>query len=130
MRRDLSLLHVRQTNVARSKAWHQEAEAWTVADWAMAMAGEAGEVCNAVKKLRRLQSGIKARKGPKTIAEAKREIAKEIADTLFYLDLLANHLKISLPKALVDKFNEISKREGFRHRLRYTHERKKRRTRR
>lgn len=114
---DLSLLEIRRVNVARSKAWHEEAEAWTVTDWSNAMAGEAGEVCNAVKKLRRLQCGIKARKGPATIPVALEEVGKEIADTIFYLDLLANHLGMNLADLLADKFNEISEREGFPHRL-------------
>lgn len=36
-------------NVARCDRWHKGGMTdWSVADWAVAMAGEAGEVCNVV----------------------------------------------------------------------------------
>jgi len=120
----LSFAQMRVVNAARSKAWHgrggkvRKQDEWNAADWSNAMCGEAGEVANAVKKLRRLQTRIVSSKGPKTIEEAKAEIAKEMADTVLYLDLLADHLGIDLGAAVIAKFNEISDREGFPHRLR------------
>lgn len=77
-------------------------------DWACAMAGEAGETCNAVKKLRRLESGGNTAKDPQTEAEHVAQIANEIADTIIYCDLLAARLGIDLGEAVREKFNIVS----------------------
>jgi NTP pyrophosphatase (non-canonical NTP hydrolase) len=76
------------------------------------MAGEAGEVCNAVKKLRRLETRVQQLSGPADRAEALTKIAIEIGDTFLYLDLLAQHLNINLAEAVRDTFNRVSIREG------------------
>ena len=52
---------------------------------ALGLAGEAGEVCNKIKKVMRDQDGI-----PTT--EQKHEIAKELGDVLWYLATLATEL--------------------------------------
>jgi NTP pyrophosphatase (non-canonical NTP hydrolase) len=41
------------------------------------------------------------------------KLAAEIADTFIYLDLLATYYGIDLEQAVIDKFNEVSEREGF-----------------
>lgn len=74
------------------------------------MAGEAGEVCNAVKKLRRLADGTNTAKDPQTTVEVVEAIANELADTVIYADLLAARLHINLDHAVVRKFNEVSER--------------------
>lgn len=73
---------------------------WTPTDWACAVAGEVGEACNLIKKLRR---------GDNIPIE---EVAKELADVTCYLDLLAARLGIDLGAAVVAKFNEVSARVG------------------
>jgi NTP pyrophosphatase (non-canonical NTP hydrolase) len=62
------------------------------------MAGECGEVCNLIKKLRRGESVPLI------------EIGDELADVVIYCDLLAARLKIDLGDAVVRKFNEVSDR--------------------
>src|SRR5262245_58799368 len=110
--------HVAIINQARPRQWHKGSlEAWIVADWSNAMAGEAGEVCNAVKKLRRIETGVQQVVGPQTREEAIAKIATEIGDTYLYLDLLAQHLEINIEDAIRDTFNRVSEREGFPHRL-------------
>ena len=52
---------------------------------ALGLAGEAGEVCNKIKKIMRDQDG-----NPTT--EQKHEIAKELGDVLWYLATLATEL--------------------------------------
>lgn len=105
-------------NLRRALRWHKGGlEEWTPSDWACAMAGEAGEVCNAVKKLNRIDRGIQQAKGPKTREEAIAEIAKEIGDTFIYLDLLAQRLGIDIAQAIADTFNRVSEREGFPERI-------------
>jgi NTP pyrophosphatase (non-canonical NTP hydrolase) len=73
---------------------------WSPTDWGCALAGETGELCNKLKKLRRGEP------------IQTQEIANEIADVQIYLDLLAQRLKINLGQATVDKFNRKSREVG------------------
>lgn len=123
----LTFATVTQANVARCDRWHRGGLAdWSVADWAVAMAGEAGEVCNAVKKLRRVEDEIAnisdADRQLSTRAEAVKKIGEEIADTFLYLNLLAVRLGIDLPTEVIAKFNATSERYGFPERLASTGE--------
>lgn len=105
-------------NLRRARRWHRGGlDDWTVLEWAGAMAGEAGETCNAAKKLRRLQMNLRQRKGPTSMAEAHAKLATEIGDTYLYLDLLATRAGIDIRQAIVDTFNRVSEREGFPERL-------------
>jgi NTP pyrophosphatase (non-canonical NTP hydrolase) len=74
------------------------------------MAGEAGEVCNAVKKLRRLVDGTNTAKDPQSESECVKAIGKELADTIIYCDLLAARLGLDLSTEIEAKFNEVSRR--------------------
>lgn len=125
---------LRQANVARARRWHgdfHENQAdthdadplfgvdlmtWTGADWANAAAGEMGEACNVVKKLRRADSGLRGANDP-TPETLRAMLGDEIADTILYLDLLAAYYGIDLWQAIASKFNRVSEREGFPDRL-------------
>jgi NTP pyrophosphatase (non-canonical NTP hydrolase) len=114
----LTFAQLRSANFARCVRWHPRGlEEWSAADWAVAMAGEAGEVCNAVKKLRRIECELASENEPdrqlSTLDEAIRKIGEEIADTVIYLDLLAHRLGIDLENEVVSKFNAVSERYGF-----------------
>lgn len=76
-----------------------------------ALAGEAGELCNLIKKRARGMEGD-AEAAPVS------EVAKEAADVLIYLDLLATKVGFDLRQAVIDKFNEVSIRRGSKYRLR------------
>lgn len=106
----MNLNELRVANVKRCEQVFHPLNAWSPTDWACAMAGEAGEACDAVKKLRRLDSGANTEKDPQTELEAINNIAKELADTVIYVDLLAARLGIDLGDAIKDKFNEVSVR--------------------
>lgn len=82
---------------------------WSLNDWLTAAVGELGEAANVLKKVRR---------GDLTLDEARDDLAKEFADVVTYLDILANRCGIDLGQATIDKFNEISKRVGSNVRLR------------
>lgn len=73
---------------------------WSPTDWACALAGEAGEACNLIKKLRRGE------------AVSVEEIGKELADVVIYADLLATRLDLDLGRTVASKFNEVSERVG------------------
>lgn len=49
---------LRIQNAARADRWHAGAEEWTASDWSNALAGEVGEACNVVKKVRRHETNI------------------------------------------------------------------------
>ena len=65
--------------------------------------GELGEYANLKKKVRR---------GDIAPEVAKPLLAKELADVVTYLDILALRLDVDLGQAVTDKFNEISARVG------------------
>jgi NTP pyrophosphatase (non-canonical NTP hydrolase) len=106
----MKLSVLRFSNVKRCEEVFHPLNHWTPTDWACAMAGEAGEVCNAVKKLRRLADGTNTAKDPQTESEAIKAIGSEIADTIIYCDLLAARLGLDLSVEVQAKFNVVSAR--------------------
>lgn len=112
MSEQLSFDRLREKNVARCEDVFHPLTEWSPTDWGCAMAGEAGEVCNQVKKLRRLDGADALMDTALKRADLRRNIAKEIADTVIYADLLAARLGIDLGKAVREKFNEVSRERG------------------
>ena len=106
----MKLSVLRFANVKRCEEVFHPLHHWSPTDWACAMAGEAGEVCNAVKKLRRLADGTNTAKDPQTESECLKAIGSEIADTVIYLDLLAARLGLDMSYEVECKFNEVSRR--------------------
>jgi NTP pyrophosphatase (non-canonical NTP hydrolase) len=96
---DLSFEELRAVNVQRCEESFFPLDHWSPSDWACALAGEAGETCNAVKKLNRGDGNIES-------------VAKELADTIIQADLLAARLGITLGDAIRAKFNEVSERRN------------------
>ena len=96
----LTFKELRKANTKRCEKHFHKLESWTPTDWACALAGEVGELCNFIKKKRR---------GDKIPLS---DIAKECADVQCYLDLLSASLSISLEEATIDKFNEVSDRKN------------------
>lgn len=94
----LGFAELRFANVARcEKAFHPLAS-WSPSDWAMATAGELGELCNLLKKARRGE------------AVDPLALADEAADVVIYLDLLCARIGIDLGAAVRRKFNIVSDR--------------------
>lgn len=110
----ISLSHFSRTNKRRGERWHSGglvSAGWTISDWSNAMAGEAGELCNIVKKLRRDELGMVGNKLPRK--ELMDQAEMEIGDVLIYLDLLASALGLSLEQCAIQSFNNKSKELGF-----------------
>jgi len=112
----LTFAEVRAANVRRCETSFHPLNEWSPSEWACAMAGEAGEACNEVKKLCRLAvtpeqippgSAAAAEAGTRTAA-----IADELADVVCYVDLLAARLGIDLAEAIRSKFNHVSAKVG------------------
>lgn len=107
---DFDLL--RTANTARNDEVFNPCNSWTMMEWACAMAGEAGEVCGAIKKMRRMEEGTNSAKDPVDMSVYLDHVAKEMADVIIYLDLMASKMGINLGEAVRDKFNEVSARMG------------------
>lgn len=108
----LTFDELRTANVERCEDVFHPLHRWSPTDWATAMAGECGESCNEVKKLRRLDD---ADASIDTAGERERlrlAIGKEIADMVIYADLLAARLDIDMGFAIAQKFNEVSRKRG------------------
>jgi NTP pyrophosphatase (non-canonical NTP hydrolase) len=94
----LTFNELREANVGRCEDAFHPVDAWSPSDWACAVAGEVGEACNLIKKLRRGED------------VPQQDIAFELADAVTYLDLLAARLGIDLGEAVREKFNIVSER--------------------
>lgn len=106
VRLKLTLAKIREANLARDAEVFQEVGVWSAADWAVAFAGEVGEALNKLKKLRKAHGGhVKWRPGQVT----KEDVGEELADALVYMDLLAYCIGIDLEEAYRKKFNRVSR---------------------
>lgn len=100
-------------NRQRCERWHEGMEPWIGSDWSNALAGEVGEACNVVKKLRRLETGARGRQSELERDGLLDALALEMADSYLYWDLLGHHFDIDLPLAIQTKFNRTSREFGF-----------------
>ncbi len=76
---------------------------WALSAWCNAVCGELGEAANLIKKIER---------GDYTLEEKREELAREFADVVTYLDILASRAGVDLGEATALKFNEVSERVG------------------
>lgn len=98
---DLTYREFQRINAVRCKAgFKSSVDDWNPLEWAGAICGEAGELANLCKKIRR---------GDKIDLH---DVADEIADVMTYLDLLATRLGIDVEEALRSKFNSVSLKRG------------------
>lgn len=74
---------------------------WSLSAWSNATLGELGEAANLIKKIEGEDISLE---------EARNDLAKEFADVVTYLDILAYRAGIDLGRAVIDKFNEVSER--------------------
>lgn len=108
---------LRAQNVPRCNEAFHPLEEWTPTDWATALAGEAGEACNVVKKIRRLAHGDRPYNRGVTEDDLREKLGKELADTVIYADLTAARMGLNLGECVRQKFNEVSDRVGSERKL-------------
>lgn len=106
-------------NRERAKRWHapEGLKGWNALEWAGAMAGEAGEACNAAKKLRRIEQNIaninESARSLQTEIDAQIVVGKECADTILYALLLMERVNVDAEEMLREVFNKKSEEYGF-----------------
>lgn len=104
----------RTANLVRCERWHPEGiESWSPSDWLVAIVGELGELASLIKMRNRERDGLVGNK----FSPTDQQIAKEAADVFTYLDLFCARHGIDLSAAVIQKFNEVSERNGFPERL-------------
>jgi NTP pyrophosphatase (non-canonical NTP hydrolase) len=117
----LSFSELAAVNRSRCERWHpgfpSPDDPWTIADWSNALCGEAGELANVIKKLRRLEVGTDPGPDDPPFSRLREMVADELADVICYADLLATRMGIDLGAAVADKFNRVSERQNFPERL-------------
>lgn len=107
-----SIREISRINLQRCLRWHPAGiNSWSLSDWAVALAGEVGELCNVVKKLNRERDGLAGN----TVdgRDLRVMLEKECADVYIYLDLFCTAAGFDLATAVRAKFNEVSERNGF-----------------
>lgn len=100
-----NLLRLPEFKNARGEPAHASPDGsdWSLGEWCNATLGELGEAANIIKKVRR---------GDMTLDEARPLLAREFADVVIYLDLLAYRAGVDLGNAVVEKWNETSVKIG------------------
>jgi NTP pyrophosphatase (non-canonical NTP hydrolase) len=101
---------LRSANLARDKEWCGDV-VLSESFLGNELAGEAGEVCNVIKKLERERLGLR---GSRDTVE---HLAEEIADTMICLDRIAMRYGIVISHAVRKKFNATSEANGLKTRL-------------
>ncbi|MTH95329.1 MazG-like family protein [Roseibium sp. RKSG952] len=101
---------LRKANITRQAEWPGNGKA-DIAFRGLEVAGEVGEVAEALKKYLRGQRGIHGS------TASLDDVADEIADAIIALDLLAQDLGIDIGAAVARKFNATSERHGLKTRM-------------
>ena len=106
----LSFMTLGQANRWRNEeSFGNSCRDWGPVDWSNAVAGEAGEACNVVKKFRRGDFGL---------IQMKERVSEEIGGVVIYADLFAQHLGLNLQDLVVKTFNDVSNKRMSRFYLR------------
>jgi NTP pyrophosphatase (non-canonical NTP hydrolase) len=106
---------LREKNIQRQREFDPQS-VMTLSYRGNEFAGEAGELCNMIKKIERIRlqlSGTFDRDFDRLVLEAR----KEAADVLITLDLICADMMIDLEQATRDKFNESTDKFGLKTRM-------------
>lgn len=112
----VTIANVQEVSAERARHWHYGQE-WSILEWAGAMCGEAGEVANVAKKMRRQEQGLLGNKPDDTYETLREQLRRECADTFLYLVLVAEHGNFQLERAVRETFNAKSEALGFSEKL-------------
>jgi NTP pyrophosphatase (non-canonical NTP hydrolase) len=102
-----------KANFARcesEKGFNHPVSDWTSSEWLTACLGELGEVAHVVKTILRQRDNLTEKNLSRD--ELNKMLAEEIADTIIYLDMLAQSQGINIATAIFEKFNKTSNNIG------------------
>ena len=102
------LERLRIKNLERDIAFGDRIKKWSLLEWGAQLAGETGELCNSIKKLKILEE-----EEPDSVIDIvlnRGKIEEELADVIISADLIAAKLGVDLEFIVTRKFNEISDR--------------------
>lgn len=101
-------------NIERCRKAFPMCDDWSLNDWAVALAGEVGELCNLLKKDRRkLASDERYILDGEYHELARANVLSELADVMTYADLMMSQLSADTAEEVLGKFNEVSRRVGY-----------------
>lgn len=110
---------LRAANQRRHRAWPGR-QRIDIAFRGVELAGEVGELCNVLKKIARIQRGIRGSHGrmrnvekAALLQELRAAAREEIADVVISLDLIAMDLGVNLSEVVPEKFDETSRKVGI-----------------
>jgi len=106
---DLTFKTVQSACADRDNLWAKGQ--WTLRDNIVEFNEEFGEFCGNVKRLRRIELGLKT--DGKTEAEIKQGLKDELGDCGVVLFNIANKIGLDLGDCIRDKFNKTSVKYGF-----------------
>ncbi|MFC5861071.1 hypothetical protein ACFPT7_02065 [Acidicapsa dinghuensis] len=113
-RAEMTFAEFQRRNIARSRIAFPTCNDWSLNDWAVALVGEAGELCNLLKKNRRaLATDERFLLDGPFYEQARQAVIDELADVIIYADLMLSQLGASTAEAVGAKFDEVSKRVGY-----------------
>jgi NTP pyrophosphatase (non-canonical NTP hydrolase) len=116
----LDFTTLKEASARRAARWHREHPfdgGWTGGDWGNALAGEVGEACNIIKKIRRVEEGYTDQTTPEDVIQLLNDLGRELADVIIYADLVATMYSLDLGQCVATKFNETSEKWDFPERL-------------
>jgi NTP pyrophosphatase (non-canonical NTP hydrolase) len=118
MRDEMTFKQFQEMNRKRCEEAFPMCDDWGMNDWAVALAGEVGELCNLLKKVRRGDKIYKLLPRQSHwedvdmhhARQTRRLVLSELADIITYADLLMSKLEANTEDELMAKFHEVSER--------------------
>lgn len=111
---ELTFDEFQSMNYERCRRAFPMCDDWSLNDWAVALAGEVGELCNLLKKdRRRLATDERYMLDGPFHEMARQNVLDELADVITYADLMISMLSGATGEVLLTKFNEVSDRIGY-----------------
>lgn len=101
---------LRKANETRQFEWDVDSRI-TLTFRGVELAGEVGEALNVIKKIERERLGIRGTRATML------DLAEELADVVICADLVAMHVGIDLERAVAEKFNATSEKNGLKTRM-------------
>lgn len=103
--KQITFAQFQELNAKRcNEAFAHDVSGWPPVIWALAICGEAGELANRIKKVKR---------GEGTYESATREILFEVADVMTYCFMLMSYYGVDAGEVLMEKFDIVSQRVGW-----------------